>query len=455
MSVESFVLDSFLECWVLEEVEVSFVLTEEIGTMAATNLDATFDRINDDIEEMKWHVGCPNPHQGKEEIETSLVLDSELIESEALASFKSVCEINHAIFRFNVLFEDDINTPNEPSGKNYGIACLEGYSRYANPLCSLLEHMNEVLKNSQVSDGVYRIDLDNAHDSLNILCGKNIAISFVHRDQVSFSALREEVVNVLDFMERLKNEEDQKAVDVDLIEKLKLKLTFICTYVQLSYSDFDQFEDIVTGKRQEVENLLRTILDDVDNTIRCKYNVHHVLPSLADNMDDCISSHHRSKSDGTMMEEQLNFLLLNLHHLAKYRAENIYPLVTKYGILQNVCANIGDFHGLIVNDEDDHTDGDSQPSELDEDDQTDGDSQPSEMDEDDQTNGDSQPSELDEDDQTDGDSQPSELDEDDQTDGDSQPSELDEDDQTDGDSQKSEIDKDDQTDGGSQPSELD
>ncbi|PHT29028.1 hypothetical protein CQW23_31371 [Capsicum baccatum] len=321
---------------------------------------------------------------------------------------------------------------------------------------------------------------------------------------VSFSALREEVVNVLDFMERLKNEEDQKAVDVDLIEKLKLKLTFIGTYVQLSYSDFDQFEDIVTGERQEVENLLRTILDDVDNTI---------------------SSHHRSKSDGTMMEEQLNFLLLNLHHLAKYRAENIYPLVTKYGILQNVCANIGDFHGLIVNgcikheiienvllqfqlmaesvgnflwkdqidqdsqhseldkddqndgdsqqyeldeddqtdgdsqlselDEDDHTDGDSQPSELDEDDQTDEDSQPSEMDEDDQTNGDSQPSELDKDDQTDGESQQYDLDEDDQNDGDSQQYEPDEDDQTDGDSQLSELDEDDHTDGDSQPSELD
>ncbi|XP_047251295.1 uncharacterized protein LOC124886551 [Capsicum annuum] len=232
--------------------------------MAATNLDATFDRINDDIEEIKWHVerlrqllpklipqnptflvqspcaesfpneevGYPDPHQGKEEIETSLVLDIELIESEALASSKSVREIDHAFFRLNVLFEDDINTPNEPSGENDGIASLEGYSRYANPLwcdnippkdgnlfledestlmgkkcvvseistlgstlgvhddqftlkcSSLLEHVNSVLKNSQVSDDLYRIDLDNAHDSLNILCGKSIAVSFVHRDHV-------------------------------------------------------------------------------------------------------------------------------------------------------------------------------------------------------------------------------------------------------------------------------
>nr|XP_018633099.1 uncharacterized protein LOC108948452 [Nicotiana tomentosiformis] len=43
---------------------------------------------------------------------------------------------------------------------------------------------------------------------------------------VSFSALRKDIVNVLDFIESLKNEDDQKAVDVDLIEMLKLELAF-------------------------------------------------------------------------------------------------------------------------------------------------------------------------------------------------------------------------------------
>ncbi|KAK4717511.1 hypothetical protein R3W88_015849 [Solanum pinnatisectum] len=162
---------------------------------------------------------------------------------------------------------------------------------------------------------------------------------------VSFSALRKDVANVLDFMERLKNEEDQKAVDVDLIESLKLKLTFICTYVQLSYSDLEQFEDIMTRKRQEVENLLQPILDDDGKDVGCKY----VLTSLAGNMVDCISLYHRSKSDATMMDEQLDFLLLNLYHLSKHRAEKMFPGVTQFEVLQNVCGNIRDFHGLIVN----------------------------------------------------------------------------------------------------------
>ncbi|KAK4717515.1 hypothetical protein R3W88_015853 [Solanum pinnatisectum] len=146
-------------------------------------------------------------------------------------------------------------------------------------------------------------------------------------------------------MERLKNEEDQKAVDVDLIESLKLKLTFICTYVQLSYSDLEKFEDIMTRKRQEVENLLQPILDDDGKDVGCKY----VLTSLAGNMDDCISLYHLCKSDATMMDEQLDFLLLNLYHLSKHHAEKMFPGVTQYEVLQNVCGNIRDFHGLIVN----------------------------------------------------------------------------------------------------------
>ncbi|PHT29718.1 hypothetical protein CQW23_30694 [Capsicum baccatum] len=164
-----------------------------------------------------------------------------------------------------------------------------------------------------------------------------------------FSALRKDVVNVLDFMERLKNEEDQNAVDVYLIERLRLELAFICTYVQLSYSDLEQFEVVMSYSRQRVDNLLRPILNDVDSNAGCQYNMDHVLPNLMGNIDDCISSCYRSTSSATMTDEQLNFLLLNLHHLSKYLAERIFPLEIHHEILQNVSGNMKDFHGLIVN----------------------------------------------------------------------------------------------------------
>ncbi|KAH0667786.1 hypothetical protein KY285_028992 [Solanum tuberosum] len=227
---------------------------------------------------------------------------------------------------------------------------------------------------------------------------------------VLFSALRKDIADVLDFLERLENEENQKALDKDQAEKLKLELAFICTYVQLSYSDLEKFEDRMTRKRQEVENLLQPILDDDGKDIGCKY----VLTSLTSNMDDCISSHHRSKSDATMIDEQLDFLLLNLYHLSKHRAEKMFPGVTQYEVLQNVCGNIRDFHGLIVNGcikhemvenvlplfqlmaervghflWEDQTDEDSQLSEVDENDQTDENAQLSELDEDIQNDRDS------------------------------------------------------------------
>ncbi|WMV32114.1 hypothetical protein MTR67_025499 [Solanum verrucosum] len=200
---------------------------------------------------------------------------------------------------------------------------------------------------------------------------------------VLFSALLKDIADILDFLE---NEEIQKALDKDQVEKLKLELAFICTYVQLSYSDLEQFEDIMTRKGHEVENLLQPILDDDGNNFGCEY----VLTSLVGNMDDCISLHHRSKSDDTVMDEQLDFLLLNLYHLSKHRAEKMFPGVTQYEVLHNICGNVRDFHGLIVNGYIEHeiveyvlpqfqlmaerTDDDSQLSELDDDDQNDRDS---------------------------------------------------------------------------------
>ncbi|KAM3234376.1 hypothetical protein P3L10_019736 [Capsicum annuum] len=188
---------------------------------------------------------------------------------------------------------------------------------------------------------------------------------------VSFHALRKDVINILDFMERLKNEEGQNAVDIaDQIEKLKLVLAYICTYVQLSHCDLEKFEDKMSAARQWVDNLLRPILDDVDSNVRCKHNMDHVLPSLMDNIDECISSCHHSDhvlpslmdniyecisscyhstSSAMMTDEQLNFLFHNHYHRCKYRAEQVYPLETQYEILQKVCGNMKDFHWLIVN----------------------------------------------------------------------------------------------------------
>ncbi|KAG5598163.1 hypothetical protein H5410_029533 [Solanum commersonii] len=71
-----------------------------------------------------------------------------------------------------------------------------------------------------------------------------------------------------------------------------------------------------------------------------------------------------------MLEEHLNFLLLNLHHLSEFLAEHKFPLVTQYEILQNVCGNfqlVAEKVGHFL--WEDHTDEDSHLSELDRDSQ--------------------------------------------------------------------------------------
>ncbi|KAF3681948.1 putative LRR receptor-like serine/threonine-protein kinase-like [Capsicum annuum] len=237
-------------------------LNEEFeGTMAFTNLDATFDHINDDIEEMKWH------------------------RAKHLLVPKFVCEIDHALFRFNILFEDDINTPKEPSGENDGISFLEVYRRYANPIwcdnippkdenlfledvstlmgkecvvsemstlgstlgvhddqftlkcSSLLEHVNSVLKNSQVSYNVYRIDLDNALDSLYILCGNRIAISFSHRDHVYFKKYG----HIEKYYRQKQNQSGQSSQQVNFMEDHKVEKTEEEVFIALHTSCVDRY----------------------------------------------------------------------------------------------------------------------------------------------------------------------------------------------------------------------
>ncbi|PHT47365.1 hypothetical protein CQW23_11573 [Capsicum baccatum] len=131
------------------------------GTMVVHNFKATCDRIHDDLEDLQQHIEIirqllPKLFPQNPIVQTTcdksflkeVVAQScdglsrrgkdehthERQESDKRVCFKSAREIDHALLRYSVLFEDDITTPNEPSGGNEGIACLRSYSRYANPL---------------------------------------------------------------------------------------------------------------------------------------------------------------------------------------------------------------------------------------------------------------------------------------------------------------------------------
>ncbi|PHU29618.1 hypothetical protein BC332_01711 [Capsicum chinense] len=113
-------------------------------------------------------------HRVNRVLDISLKLDNDFLESE---SSKSICRLDHSLFRYNVLFEGSLNTPNRPSGENDGITCLGSYSLYVKPLwCDnippkdrnlFLEDENTLkvgaglLKPEKIFEGVARLSLAN------------------------------------------------------------------------------------------------------------------------------------------------------------------------------------------------------------------------------------------------------------------------------------------------------
>ncbi|XP_075083867.1 putative late blight resistance protein homolog R1A-3 [Nicotiana tabacum] len=170
-----------------------------------------------------------------------------------------------------------------------------------------------------------------------------------NNSSVSSYVLRKDIFNLLDFIERLKNGRDQIALDMDQIEKLKLELTFMSTFLQLSCSNLDGFNAEMSRKAQQVDDLVRSVFYQSGDNMLVKYDMDHVISHVLENIKSCISSPHYSKSSATMTEEQLvellDSLLVNLCDLPKHCVE----LKTQYEIIQNVCDNIRDFLGLKVN----------------------------------------------------------------------------------------------------------
>ncbi|KAM3268215.1 hypothetical protein P3S67_031156 [Capsicum chacoense] len=169
---------------------------------------------------------------------------------------------------------------------------------------------------------------------------------------LSSVVLREDIVNLLDFIERLKNEEDQIVLDTDQIENLKLELTFLSACLQLCYYNSDGSKAEMSCISYEIHDLVQSLFHQSGDDMLVKLK-DHVVPCLLENIKTSITSDHHSESSATMTEDQLvellDALLVNLHYLPKVRAALLWPSMTQYELLQNVFGNLRDFHGLKVN----------------------------------------------------------------------------------------------------------
>ncbi|KAM3236053.1 hypothetical protein P3L10_016090 [Capsicum annuum] len=165
---------------------------------------------------------------------------------------------------------------------------------------------------------------------------------------VPSDVLREDIVDFPDFIERLKNKEDQTVLDTDQIEKL----TFLSACLQLYHYISDDSNAEMSCISYEVHDMVQSLFHHCGDDMLVKLK-DHIVPRLYENINSSIISDHHSESSATLIEDQLVELLdafiMNLHYLPKVRADLILPSIIQYELLQNVFGNLKDFHGLKVN----------------------------------------------------------------------------------------------------------
>ncbi|KAL3338057.1 hypothetical protein AABB24_030308 [Solanum stoloniferum] len=172
-----------------------------------------------------------------------------------------------------------------------------------------------------------------------------------NKSLVSSVVLREDIVNLLDFIERLENECVRSSLDMDQIEKLTLELMFVSAFCHLYYSLFlESCNDEMSCISNEIHDLVQSLFhpSGEDMLVNIKYD------DLLENIKSYIRSHsYVEPSRVTMTEDRLvellDAILVYLQCLLKCCSESIFSSMTQCELLQNVFGNLRDFHRLKVN----------------------------------------------------------------------------------------------------------
>ncbi|KAL3338056.1 hypothetical protein AABB24_030307 [Solanum stoloniferum] len=172
-----------------------------------------------------------------------------------------------------------------------------------------------------------------------------------NKSLVSSVVLREDVVNLLDFIERLNSWRVRISLDLYQIKELTLKLTFVSAFCHLYYSFFlESCNDEMSCISNKIHDLVQSLFHPSGEDMLVNIKNHDLL----ENIKSYINSHsYVEPSRVTMTEdhlvELLDAILVYLQCLLKCCSESIFPLMTQCELLQNVFGNLRDFHRLKVN----------------------------------------------------------------------------------------------------------
>nr|WPV71173.1 Hero-cluster NLR-F [synthetic construct] len=158
----------------------------------------------------------------------------------------------------------------------------------------------------------------------------------------------------LNGLKKIQNEEQKFiASKLDLIEKLRMELRFLRTFVLFGNStNLDDFYRRMSMNISKLDTLIWSLFyEEEDKLILAKYNMDRLAPYLIKEIASIVL---RLKNVAIIMTEENMFeyrksILKHLHDLPKYCSDLLQPLMSEYNILRQVCTHLRDFYQLECN----------------------------------------------------------------------------------------------------------
>nr|WPV71171.1 Hero-cluster NLR-H [synthetic construct] len=158
----------------------------------------------------------------------------------------------------------------------------------------------------------------------------------------------------LNGLKKIQNEEEKFiASKLDVIEKLRMELRFLRTFVLFGNStNLDDFYRRMSMNISKLDELIRSLFyEEEDKLILAKYNMDRPGPYLIKEIASIVL---RLKNVAIIMTEENMFeyrksILKHLHDLPTYCSDLLQPLMSEYNILRQVCTHLRDFYQLKCN----------------------------------------------------------------------------------------------------------
>ncbi|KAG5608468.1 hypothetical protein H5410_019749 [Solanum commersonii] len=142
------------------------------------------------------------------------------------------------------------------------------------------------------------------------------------------------IEDFLNGLNKIKNEEEKFiASKLDDIEKLRMELRFLRTFVLFGNSSLDEFFERMPMNIEKFDELTCSLFyEDEDKLILVKHNMEGLAPLLLEEMKSYLSLEKITE------EKMIEYLFKHLHDLPMYRANLLLPLMSDYKILRQITS---------------------------------------------------------------------------------------------------------------------